>query len=97
MLNQKNRFLNLTKKASAVFASALAALTSNSVNAEVNNEIILQNDNTINYSTIGPKKPMPVMKLNLNNVENSHFVAAHRSHYSHSSHYSHYSHRSSTY
>lgn len=96
MENKKNRILNLTKKATAVFGAALAALTSTSANATVINEEVT-NNNTINIQAKSSRKPMPVLKLNLNNVENSQFVAAHRSHSSHSSHSSHYSHRSSSY
>jgi hypothetical protein len=40
------------------------------------------------------RKPMPVLKLNLNNPDDSKFIASHQSHRSHSSHRSHYSHRS---
>lgn len=94
MENKKNRILNLTKKATAVFGAALAALTSTSVNATVINEEVT-NNNTIKIQANSSRKPMPVLKLNLNNVEDSQFVAAHRSHSSHSSHSSHYSHRSS--
>ncbi len=93
---KKNRILNLTKKATAVFGAALAALTSTSANATLVNEDVI-NNNTIQFQAKSTRKPMPVLKLNLNNVEDSQFVAAHRSHSSHSSHSSHYSHRSSSY
>ncbi len=45
-----------------------------------------------NYSN--KPKPMPVLKMNILNPENSQFVASHTSHASHRSHSSHYSHRS---
>jgi hypothetical protein len=97
MDSKKNRILNLTKKATAVFGAALAALTSSSANATVVNEDVVNNNNIIQFQAKNTRKPMPVLKLNLNNVENSQFVAQHRSHSSHSSHSSHYSHRSSSF
>ena len=97
MDSKKNRILNLTKKATAVFGAALAALTSSSASATVVNEDVVNNNNIIQFQAKNTRKPMPVLKLNLNNVENSQFVAQHRSHSSHSSHSSHYSHRSSSF
>ena|ERR1700754_1700517 len=43
---------------------------------------------------IGKVKPMPVLKMNLNDPSKNQFVASHASHRSHSSHSSHHSHRS---
>ena len=94
---KKNGLLNLSKKATAVFGAALAALTSSSANATLVNNEEVNNNNTIQFQAKNNRKPMPVLKLNINNVEDSQFVAAHRSHSSHSSHSSHYSHRSSSY
>jgi hypothetical protein len=98
--NNKKGLANLTKKAAAVFGAALAALTG----VDTNSTMTPQNDNvesnTIQVKEIGKVKPMPILKLNMDNPENSLFVSQHRSHYSHSSHsshsshYSHYSHRS---
>lgn len=96
MKAKKNRILDLSKKTTAVFGAALAALTSTAANAKLVNDDVV-NDNTIQFQVRSTRKPMPVLKLNLNNVEDSQFVAAHRSHSSHSSHRSHYSHRSSSY
>jgi hypothetical protein len=93
----KKGFINLTKKATAIFGAALAALNgidNNSIHSEQSTN---QETNTINFKGIGKTKPMPVLKLNFDNPENSQFVASHashRSHSSHRSHYSHYSHRS---
>lgn len=89
---KKYRILNLTKKVTAVFGVALAALTSNTVNATTVNQDVVSDDNIIQFQAKTSKKPMPLMKLNLNNVEKSKFVASHMSHRSHSSHRSHMSH-----
>lgn len=95
--NNKKGLANLTKKAAAVFGAALAALTG----VDANTATSFQNDNfdtnTIQVNEIGKIKPMPIFKLNLDNPDNSQFVASHTSHSSHSSHrshFSHYSHRS---
>ena len=95
--NKKVGLANLTKKAAAIFGAAFAALTGveaiNSLSAQVDN----LESKAIQIKEIGKAKPMPVLKLNMNNSENSQFVAQHRSHSSHSSHSSHrshYSHRS---
>ena len=97
MDNQYKSLTNLTKKAAAVFGTALAALTG--VNAE--EAMTPHNDdvesNLIQVNGVGKVKPMPVLKLNMDNPDASQFVASHtshRSHSSHRSHYSHYSHRS---
>jgi hypothetical protein len=92
--NNKKGLANLTKKAAAVFGAALAALTG----VDVNTATTFSNDNfesnTIQVNEIGKVKPMPILKLNLDNPDDSKFVASHTSHRSHSSHRSHYSHRS---
>jgi len=95
--NNKKGLFNLTKKAAAVFGAALAALTGVDANAGT----AFPNDNfesnTIEFKEIGKVKPMPIFKLNLDNPDDSQFVASHTSHSSHSSHrshFSHYSHRS---
>ncbi len=95
--NKKNGLANLTKKAAAIFGTALAAITGIQSNAMVTTPVDNLNGNTIQIKEIGKVKPMPILKLNPNNPENSQFVAQHRSHSSHSSHSahsSHYSHRS---
>ncbi len=92
--NKKNGLANLTKKATAIFGAALAALTGFNANNSIPSEIDNLENKTIQVKEIGKVKPMPVLKLNMNNPENSQFVASHRSHSSHRSHYSHYSHRS---
>jgi hypothetical protein len=95
--NYKKGLANLTKKAAAVFGAALTAL----IGVDANATITSQNDtfelNTIQVKEISKVKPMPVLKLNMDNPDDSQFVASHNSHRSHSSHrshYSHYSHRS---
>ena len=84
---------NLSKKIAAIIAGSIATLTpveSNAMNTTAENI----EPNADNYILIGKKKPMPVLKMNLFNPENSQFVASHTSHASHRSHSSHYSHRS---
>lgn len=95
--NNKKGLANLTRKAAAVFGAALAALTGVNSNATMT----LQNDNfesnMIQVKEVGKVKPMPILKLNMDNPDDSQFIASHtshRSHSSHSSHSSHYSHRS---
>lgn len=94
---KKNGLTNLTKKATAIFGAALASLTSVQTTASVPEQTDNLESKTIQTKEIGKVKPMPILKLNLNNPENNKFVAQHRSHSSHSSHSSHrshYSHRS---
>lgn len=95
MEDNKNKkgISNLSKKASAIFGLAIAALTGTQAKAAelpiVNlepTEIQISNDKKV--------KPMPVLKLNPSNPDDSQFVANHSSHRSHSSHSSHSSHRS---
>lgn len=98
--NKKNQIISLAKKAAAVFGAAFAALTGGNANAVS----VIQGDNydvnTIQIKENFKVKPMPVLKLNFSNPEDSQFVSSHtshsshRSHSSHSSHSSHYSHRS---
>ena len=92
--NKKNGLSNLAKKATAIFGAALAALTGIQANATMPAQLDNLESKTIQVKKIGKVKPMPVLKLNMHNPENSQFVASHSSHSSHSSHTSHYSHRS---
>ena len=83
---------NLILKVSAIAGSALAAIYG--VESKIENmEHLTGGPNTIQMKP-NSKKPMPVLKLNLLNIEDSKFVASHVSHASHRSHSSHYSHRS---
>lgn len=89
MGNKKtNGRLNLAKKASAIFGTALTALTVSSVEAAQLTPTINTNGATseIAQRTI---KPIPVLMLNFANPEQSVLVAQHGSHSSHSSHSSH--------
>lgn len=93
----KKGLANLTKKAASVFGAALAALTGVDANATITPQNDKFESNTIQVKEIGKVKPMPILKLNMDNPDDSQFVASHtshRSHSSHSSHSSHYSHRS---
>ena len=95
--NQKKRLVNLTNKAAAVFGAALAALTGTGDNSKITTQNDNFESNTIQLKDVVRIKPMPVLKLNMNNIDDSQFVASHTSHSSHSSHRSHsshYSHRS---
>jgi hypothetical protein len=87
--NNKKGLVNLTKTASSIIGAALLALTG--INA--NSTVVLQNENleanTIKIKGVKKIKPMPVLKLNLNNPDDSKFVASHASHRSHRSHWSH--------
>lgn len=97
MDNQNNNVTNLTKKAAAVFGTALAALTGLNTEEVLTTQSDKIESNVIQANGIGKVKPMPVLKLNMDNPDASQFVASHtshRSHSSHRSHYSHYSHRS---
>lgn len=91
---KKNGLVNLTMKATAIFGAAMAALTGIQPSAPINSEQANLDGRTVQLNEIAKKKPMPLLKLNIHNPENSHFVANHTSHRSHSSHRSHYSHRS---
>lgn len=86
----------LAVKASLVFGSALAALSggdATTTNLSPTEEA--NSGNTIEFQAqAAKKKPMPLLRLNLNNPEQSVMIAQHGSHSSHSSHSSHYSHRS---
>ncbi len=92
--NKKNGLANLTKKATAIFGSALAALTGIQANVNMPTQLDNLESKTIQVKEIGKVKPMPVLKLNMHDPENSHFVTSLTSHRSHSSHRSHYSHKS---
>ena len=88
-INNKKGLANLTKKAAAVFGAALAALAGVDTNAIMTPQNDNFESNTIQVKGIGKVKPMPILKLNLDNLDESQFVASHSSHKSHSSHYSH--------
>ena len=86
----------LASKTAAIVAATLASLSTNSVQASDLSSVDLQkDDNSSHIRTNTFKKLIPVLKLNLNNLADSQFVANHASHRSHSSHSSHTSHRSS--
>lgn len=90
--NNKNRLANLTKKVTAIFGAAFAALTGFQTTASIPAQGDNLDSKTIQLREIGKVKPMPILKLNPNSPENSQFIAQHRSHSSHSSHSSHRSH-----
>lgn len=92
--DKKNGLANLTKKAAAIFGAAIVALTGIQANAPDQTQYDNFESNTIQVRKISKAKPMPVLKLNMKNSQNSVMVANHGSHRSHSSHSSHYSHRS---
>jgi hypothetical protein len=83
---------NLILKASAIAGAALAAIYG--VENKIETKENFSDDTNSIQVKVNSKKPMPVLKLNLSNVEDSKFIASHTSHRSHSSHRSHYSHRS---
>lgn len=85
----------LNSKITAIMGAALAAISGigNNVHAADNASGMVSDNNSIEFNA-QKKKPMPVLKLNLQNLADSKFVANHNSHASHRSHYSHYSHRS---
>ena len=90
-MDNKNK-KSLSKKLAMVFAASLAALTGTAANVANNNSHNTEGK-TIELKQSNKVKPMPVLKLNINQGQ-SKFVAQHTSHSSHSSHYSHSSHRS---
>lgn len=85
---------NLTVKATAIFGAALAAISGIDNGTEISTENQSFEPNTYNIKEYGKPKPMPVLKLNIDNPDKSQFISSHQSHSSHRSHYSHYSHRS---
>lgn len=91
--NKKSQ-INFTKKVTSVLVSALAGLTGvvTMTTATYSDDNFESGANQIKEN--GKVKPMPVLKLNMDNPDDSKFVASHQSHRSHSSHRSHYSHRS---
>lgn len=87
----------LFKKVTSVLGVAIAALTGTQVNAQEMNfdDFQMMNDDNDAIQISNKKsKPMPVLKLNMSNPDDSTFIASHRSHSSHSSHSSHRSHSS---
>ena len=76
--NNKNGLANLTRKATAVFGAALSALTGVDSNAIISTQNEDFESNTIQLKEIGKIKPMPVLKLNIDNPANSQFVARDR-------------------
>lgn len=93
-MDMKNKKItgNLTKKVSTIFGLAIAALTSNQAKAiEMPNNDFVPIEIKLDAQKV---KPMPVLKLNLNDLGDSKFIASHSSHSSHRSHSSHSSHRS---
>jgi hypothetical protein len=92
--NKKSGFANLMKKTAAIFGASFTALTGIQTTIALPSQLDNLDDKRIQVKEINKVKPMPVLKLNMHNPENSQFVASHRSHSSHRSHYSHYSHRS---
>jgi hypothetical protein len=92
--NKKNGLANLTKKAAAIFGASIAALTGVQTTASVSAQVDNLDSKTIQVKGISKVKPMPVLKLNMHDPENSQFVASHASHRSHRSHRSHFSHMS---
>ena len=87
--------LSLSAKTAAIFGAALAAISSTQkMSTTITEESFVSNIKDIKVQS---RKPMPVLKLNLNNPDDSKFVAghvSHASHRSHASHSSHWSHRS---
>ena len=85
----------LNSKVAAIMGAALAAISGihSTANASTNETTSSNESNSFEYKA-QKRKPMPVMKLNMQNPEDSRFIANHNSHSSHRSHYSHYSHRS---
>jgi hypothetical protein len=87
------------KKKPSLTALTLAVLSSALTSIQRDNKLVQTNDvsqldrNSFDLKA-SVKKPMPVLKLNMNNIEDSKFVASHISHSSHRSHGSHGSHRS---
>ena len=93
MERKKNGLTNLAFRAATIVGAALASLKGGDAKANP----VIHNDpslNNIEQTKLGRFKPMPVLRLNINNPENSRFISQHDSHYSHSSHDSHSSHSS---
>ena len=91
----------MSKKLQLLISSIVGTAIASSNNVEAselnsNNDLLVNNPGNEKFQKYF-KKPMPVLKINFNNPEDSKFVASHvshRSHSSHSSHRSHFSHRS---
>lgn len=88
MNNKKNGLTNLTEKIATIFGVAFVTLIGVKANSTVT-QIDNLSSKVIETNHFGRVKPMPVLKLNASNPEDSQFVASHASHASHSSHYSH--------
>lgn len=90
----KNKIDNLAKQTAKIVGAAMAALTG--LEHSDQKPVISGNADSkiIFFKEIGRSKPMPILKLNWSNLDDSQFVASHASHRSHSSHRSHYSHSS---
>ena len=97
MENKKSGLTILRNKVAVVIGSAIAAITgvliSDSPSATAN-QIDLTSESSVNQISLMKLRTAPVLKLNLNNIKDSHLVAMHGSHKSHSSHSSHSSHKS---
>lgn len=91
--NDNKKVSRVALKVSAVLGAALASLTgtkSEALNTMFEGDASANKEQVQDYKI----KPMPVLKLNMENPADSKFVANHQSHGSHRSHSSHYSHRS---
>ena len=95
MENKKtNGLTRLAKKVGAIFGTAIAALTVGNFVATQATPTVDNNHTTDFSKQVSKQKPMPVLKLNVANPEESKLVTQHSSHSSHSSHNSHSSHSS---
>ncbi len=83
---------SLTALTIAILSSAMSSLQRDN-KMDQTFDVGKSDSNTSSFKSAS-KKPMPVLKLNLNSIEDSKFVASHTSHSSHRSHGSHGSHRS---
>ena len=81
----------LSAKIAMVFGAAMATLSGVSA-SDSSTEKLSGKENSNNTLEAKVPKPMPVLKLNFHNPNDSKFVASHASHRSHRSHRSHSSH-----
>ena len=85
---------SLSKKVALIVVASLSALTVSA--GTLPSQSNFAEGKTIEYQQVKTvRKPMPVLKLNINNPSLGKFYASHRSHSSHHSHRSHHSHYSS--